>query len=92
LLNEYSLYFFVVGFAVYGILIVPYFSSKILVRFGNSERFWFVIMVLFGFYALIYFLLRTKYRSRLLLKEKLLFVSFVLLYVGFLYPVLFLLE
>lgn len=92
MLNEYLLYFFVLGFAVYGILIVPYFSSKILVKFGNGERFWFVIMVLFGFYALIYFLLRTKYCSRLLLKEKLLFVSFVLLYVGFLYPVLFLLE
>ena len=92
MLNDHLLYFFIVGYAIYGILIVPYFSSKILVRLGNNERFWFIVMVFLGFYALFYFLARGKYRNRFLFKEKLMFGSFIFLYMVFLYPVLFLIE
>lgn len=84
MINEYALYLFVLGYAIYGILVVPYFCSKSMVQFGNSERFWFVVIVFFNIFALVYFLISGKYRPKLSGKTKIVFILFVIGYFAFL--------
>lgn len=81
------LLFLIVSYAFYGLFVVPFFCSKSLVRFGETERFWYIIIALLNVYVLLYVLIRSKYRSMLLMKEKFLFVSFIIGYFFFLVPI-----
>ncbi len=60
---EYILYVWIIFYGIYCILIVPYFGSKILLKTGESERFWFFILVLLNFWALLFILLRPSFRK-----------------------------
>ena len=64
-LNEIVLYGAVIGWGVYCILIVPYFGSKILMKSGESERFWFFILVLLNLWALLFIIFRPSFRKGL---------------------------
>jgi hypothetical protein len=63
--SEIIIYSCFIGWAAYGILIVPYFGSQILQKTGESERFWFFILVILNLWALIFVLLRPKFRKGL---------------------------
>jgi hypothetical protein len=84
MVSEYALYLFVIGYAFYGILLVPYFCSKRLVEFGNDERFWFVVIVCFNIFALAYLLISERYRSKLSNRTKTVFLLFMIGYGAFL--------
>lgn len=90
-LSNFALYFFVIGFGFYFILIVPYFSSKILIKYGNNERFWFFIVITFNIYLLIGIMFLNKYRRKLSFSEKYIFLGFILGYFAFFLPIIFIL-
>lgn len=84
MIAENAMYLFVLSFALYGILLVPYYCSKVLARSNNEEKTWFIIFVLFNVYALIYTLTRKTYRKRMSMKSRNVFMAFILGYIGFL--------
>ena len=65
LLQTNILYLWIILFGIYGILVVPFFGSKILMKTGESERFWFFILVILNFWGLLFILLRPSFRKRL---------------------------
>lgn len=87
LYSENFLWSLIVAYAFYFLLVVPFFCSKIFVKFGETERFWYVIVALLNVYILLYALLKSKYRSKLLDKEKFLFIFFISGYFIFLVPI-----
>jgi len=84
LYSDNILWALVFSYGIYSILVVPFFCSKIFVKFGETERFWYIIIVLLNVYILIYILSRSKYRLKLATKEKALIVSFFSCYFLFL--------
>ena len=62
---EYIFYAWIIFYGIYFILIVPYFGSQILMKTGESERFWFFILVLLNFWAILFILLRPSFRKGL---------------------------
>ena len=62
IIENYIIYFCVIGWGTYGLLIVPYFGAKILQKTGESERFWFLILAIFNFWALLIIILRPSFR------------------------------
>lgn len=86
------LWFLVVAYAFYVLLVVPFFCSKSLTKFGGTERFWYIIIALFNVYVLLYVLLRSSYRSSLQTKEKFSFVAFMIGYIVFLVPIWIIME
>jgi len=83
-----------VAFAFYGLLFVPFFCSKLFVRFDSSvtELFWFIIVVFLNAYVLLYVLARSKYRSKFLVREKIYLVAIILGYIFFLVPIWILMD
>ena len=63
--SEIILYGAILSWAFYGILIVPYFGSQILMKTGESERFWFFILVVLNLWALLFVLVRPSFRKGL---------------------------
>ena len=86
---EYSIYLFVIFYGLYGVLLAPYYCSKFLVKLGNDERFWFVVLVLLNAFVLLFILLNRNFRKKLLPKEILIICIFIVIYLGFLFPIFF---
>lgn len=63
--DEIIIYGSIIGWGVYGILVVPYYGSQILMKTGESERFWFFILVILNLWALLFILLRPSFRKGL---------------------------
>jgi len=61
--SELIIYVCIIGWGIYGILIVPYFGSKILQKTGESERFWFFILAILNLWALLFILFRPSFRK-----------------------------
>lgn len=90
MISENFFYLYVLFFAFYGLLIVPFSCSKVLVKFGNNERFWFVVVALFNVFSLLFFLISNRFRKGLTKKEVFIFLSFISGYCLFLSIVFFL--
>jgi len=52
-LLDYLPFFYVAGLVMYS-LVVAYAVSSIFSRFGNSQRFWFFMLLVFNIYVLAY--------------------------------------
>jgi hypothetical protein len=61
-LNEFIIYGSIIGCGVYGILIVPYYGSQILMKNGESGRLWFTILALCNIWALIFIFITPSLR------------------------------
>jgi hypothetical protein len=85
-ISDLLIYICFIGWGTYCILIVPYFGSKILQKSGETERFWFFILVLFNFLVLLFILLRPKFREQIgkpdLRKLELFAIGYVVLFIG----------
>lgn len=77
---ELSSYVAIFSLMLYGLLLVPYVSSRILSSHGENERSWFFLILVFNIYCLLYVFLSKNLRSKLLAKEKFIFALFVLGY------------
>ncbi len=64
-LDEIIIYGSIIGWGIYGILVVPYLGSKILMKTGESERYWFFLLVILNLWALLFILLRPSFRDGL---------------------------
>ena len=85
--SDFFLWVLILSYAFYALLVVPLYSSKSLTKYGGSERFWFIIVALFNIYVLLYLMLRSKYRNKLINKEKISLVAFMIGYFFFLVPI-----
>ena len=65
------IYIFIALYAVYGMLFAPFVGAKILGKTGNSERFWFYMLILFNIYIFAWSFFSVKCRSRLSSSDKL---------------------
>ena len=63
--SEIIIYICFISWGVYGILIVPYFGAKIMQKTGESELFWFFVLVLLNLWALLFILFRPCFREGL---------------------------
>ena len=84
-ISEYFVYAWVIIFFIYGVLIVPYFGAKILMKAGKNERFWFFILIIFGFWALLFIFLRPSLRKEIEKADRRYLMSFA---VGYLFLLL----
>jgi len=90
--SDNFLCFLIVAYAFYVLLVVPFFCSRSLTKFSGSEGFWYVVVALFNVYVLLYVLIRSKYRANLSIKDKFLFVAFMIGYFFFLVPIWILMD
>lgn len=82
--SDLTLYIVFLVWGVYFMLIAPYFGSKILMKTGHSERYWYFILVILNVWALLVILFRPSFRKGLLASDNL---KLILLACG--YPVFF---
>ncbi len=71
------------GWGFYGILIVPYIGAKILSKTGESERFWFFILVILNIWALLFIVIRPRFRIGLTKLELITIISLIAGYIVF---------
>ena len=64
-IEYFIIYSCLIGWGIYGLLIVPYFGAKIMQKTGESERFWFFILALFNLWAILVILFRPNFRKGL---------------------------
>ncbi len=87
MMQTWEIYVYVVALGIYAFIIVPYTVSKIMVRLGHSEHFWYFVTALLNVYTLFYLLIRKSIREKLLFKDKAAIILFLLLYICFIVPV-----
>lgn len=85
-ISDLIIYICFIGWGTYCILIVPCFGSKILKKSGETERFWFFILVVLNLWALLFILLRPKFREKMekhdLVKLTLFAIGYVVLFIA----------
>ena len=77
---EFTVYTLIVIYIFYGLLIVPYFSSKILSQHYGKRRLWFYIIAFLNLFSLEFILSQKEYRKDLLFAEKVKLILFILGY------------
>ena len=83
---DWIVYINIVSIWIYSLMIVPYFGSKILIKFGGSKRFWYIIIIIFNGNLWLLILLIPKFRKQLLFKEIIISILFFLGYIAFITP------
>ena len=91
-LPEIIIYTSIIGWGTFVILVVPYFGSKILQKTGESERFWFIILVLLNLWALLFILIRPSFRKGLNKFDLIKLSLFAIGYIVFFIPLIYILK
>ncbi len=86
-LNEFIIYGSIISWGVYGILIVPYYGSQILMKNGESGRLWFIILALFNLWALLFIFITPSLRRGIPSTDLKKLIGFACGYI-FLFPIL----
>jgi hypothetical protein len=92
LIVEYLFFIYIAIYGLFGFIIVPHYCSKAMLKFGNSERYWIVIFIVFNFFALLFVLCKGDYRTGLTNKETILFSIFLVSFLLFLCLPVFMLQ
>jgi hypothetical protein len=59
-----SMYFMIFVFVFYGVF-APWYGAKIMMKTGESERFWFFVLLLANFWGFLFLLIRPSFRKGL---------------------------